>query len=98
MCKEVEKVLEEIKNENVPTCTVEMDGETRQSNDFVCVMSGDNGDASLFYYTDALSLGMSMKLIAKAFVETLQQLTEEERQSINEVLGDAFVFDKPQED
>lgn len=95
MCKEVEKVLKEATNE--PTCTVVMDGETHQSNDFVCVMARENGDASIFYNTDALTLGMAMKMVAKSFVECMGQLTEEEQAMVSEVLGDSFIFDKPQE-
>ena len=93
MCDKIEKVLNETEAE--PTCTVNMDGTEHVSNDFVCIMARDNGDASLFYNTDALTLGMSMKMVAKAFVDTMHQLSEEERQSIQEVLGDAYVVDAP---
>lgn len=95
MCKEVEKVLEQ-GVEAQPTCTISMDGKEHTSDDFVAILSRENGDASLFYNTDALTLGMSMKMVAKAFVDAMHQLTEEERQSIQEVLGEAFVADKPE--
>lgn len=86
MCKEVEKVLE--KNTEVqPTCTVNMDGVDYTSDDFVCILSRDNGDASIFYNTDALTLGMAMKMVARSFVEAMKQLTEEERNSVCEVLN-----------
>ena len=96
MCKKVEAVLAEGITMD-PRCEVTMDGTTHVSDDFVCVMARENGDASIFYNTDALTLGMSMKMVAKSFVEAMHQLTEEERQSIQEVLGDAMVYDKPQE-
>lgn len=97
MCKNVEKKLEETAEMPV-SCTVEMDGKTHTSDDFVCVMTRENGDASLFYNTDALTLGMAMKMVARAFVETSSQLTEEERTEVTEVLGAAFVADKPEEE
>lgn len=96
MCKEVEKVLRESTNE--PACTVVMDGETHQSNDFVCVMARESGDTSIFYNTDALTLGMSMKMVAKSFVECMGQLNEEEQAMVSEILGDSFILEKANED
>lgn len=95
MCKEVEKVLEQ-GTEVQPTCTINMDGNEHVSDDFVAILTRENGDASLFYNTDALTLGMAMKMVAKAFVDAMHQLTEDERQSIQEVLGESFVCDKPE--
>lgn len=101
MCKEVEKVLMETANEESDKaqtlCRVYMDGNVRASEDFICVLNGENGDASMFYNTDALSLGMAVKMVSRAFVEAMHQCTEEERAEITDILGDAFVFDKPQE-
>lgn len=79
-------------------CEITMDGTTHSSDDFVAILSKENGDASIFYNTDALTLGMSMKLIAKTFVEALSELSEEERAMVNDVLGDALVFNKPEEE
>ena len=76
-------------------CTVEMDGKTTQSDDFVAILSKENGDASIFYNTDALTLGMAMKMVARAFVECMNMCTEEERTEITEVLGAAFIADQP---
>lgn len=99
MCKEVEKVLSETAQAVEPEaiCTVVMDGTTRESDDFVAILTGDNGDASIFYNTDALTLGMAMKMVSKVFVEAMHNLPEDERNEVTEILGDAFVFDKPQE-
>ena len=96
MNKTVEEVLKEATDRPI-SCTVVMDGETHTSDDFVCVLSRDNGDASIFYNTDALTLGMAMKMVAKSFVEAMGQLPEEERQQVSEILGEAFVVDKEQE-
>lgn len=97
MCKNVEAVLD---NAIVmdPRCEVTMDGVGHVSDDFICILNKENGDASIFFNTDALSMGMAMKMVSKSFVEMMYQLSEEERREISEVLGDAFVFDKPQED
>ena len=97
MSKEVEKVLEE-KTGMPVKCTVLMDGLVHESDDFVCIMAKENGDASIFYNTDALTLGMAMKMVSKSFVEAMYQLSEEERSSVQEILGDAAVYDKPQEE
>ncbi len=79
------------------TCTVEMDGKTTTSDDFVAILSKENGDASIFYNTDALTLGMAMKMVARAFVECMDKCSEKEREEITEILGAAFVADKPAE-
>ena len=74
--------------ENKFSCTVEMDGKTTTSDDFVAILSKENGDASIFYSTDALTLGMAMKMVARAFVECMNECTEEERAEILDVLGE----------
>lgn len=80
------------------TCTVEMDGKTTTSDDFVAILSKENGDASIFYNTDALTLGMAMKMVARAFVECIDKCPEKEREEITEILGAAFAADKPAEE
>ena len=83
---------------NKDVCTVQMDGEVKESTDFVAILSKDNGDASLFYCTDALTLGMAMKMVAKAFITEMNELSDEERSQIEEILGDAFIKEKVEED
>lgn len=97
MCKEIEKVLKE-STPDVTVCTVVMDGKEHASDDFVCVLSRDTGDASIFYNTDALTLGMAMKMVAKAFVEAMGQLPEEERTEVSAILGDAFAVEQHSEE
>ena len=80
------------------TCTVEMDGKTTISDDFVAILSKENGDASIFYNTDALTLGMAMKMVARACVECMDKCPEKEREEITKILGAAFVADKPVEE
>lgn len=83
--------------DNKIMCTVIMDGNTTQSDDFVAILSKENGDAAIFYNTDALTLGMAVKMVARAFVECMHNCTEEERAEITDILGEAFVADKPVE-
>lgn len=90
MCKEVEKILNEGINKDVATCVVVMDGKEQASDDFVAVLSREDGNASILYNTDALTLGMAMKMIARAFVDSMKQLTEEEREMVNSALGEDF--------
>ena len=67
-----------------------MDGMEYLSDDFVCVMTRPSGETSIYYNTDALTLGMSMKMVAKAFVDCMNNLTEEERNEVSEILGGDF--------
>ena len=80
--------------ENKDLCTVNMDGNEYQSEDFVAVLAKDNGDASLFYQTDALTLGMAMKMVAKAFIVEMNELPDEQRSEIEDILGDAFIKER----
>ena len=83
---------------NMPdNCQILMDGELTSSNDFVAVLARDNGDASIYYNTDALTLGMAVKLIAKEFVRCVSECTPSEQQEIEAVLGDAFVLERLRE-
>lgn len=96
MCKRVEEIL----NNNdaaQPTVTVVMDGKEHSSNDFVAILAKDNGDAAIFYNTDAMTLGMAMKMVSRAFVDAMDNLPEDERRSISEVLSGNF-DDDDQED
>jgi len=72
-------------------CTVTLDGVTTQSDDFVAVLAKENGDASIAYNTDALTMGMAMKMVAKSFIECMDACTEKERAEITEILGTAFI-------
>ena len=84
-------------NKDITMCTVEMDGVTTKSDDFVTVLSKDTGDASIIYHTDALTLGMALRLVALSFVECLDKCSEEERATINEILGTSYPIEAPSE-
>lgn len=67
-------------------CTVEMDGEVRSSDDFVAILASEDGNTSITYNTDAMTLGVAFKMIARAFVECMKECSEEERHAISEAL------------
>ena len=81
-----------------PVCSVRMDGEFTESDDFVAILSRSNGDASIYYNTDALTLGMAMKMVAKEFVTCVSQCTLAEQQEIQAILGDAFILERLREE
>ena len=73
-----------------PICSVMMDGDIQVSDDFVAVLSKPDGGAAVFYNTDAMTLGMSIKLIAHAYLTLMQEVSEDEQSEIVSILGDAF--------
>lgn len=75
-------------------CTVQMDGDQHESDDFVAILARESGDASIFYNTDALTLGMAVKMVAKECARCLNDLSPEERKEVTDILGDAFIYDQ----
>jgi hypothetical protein len=73
-------------------CTVRMDGALYESDDFVAILSKKNGDTSIFYNTDALTLGMAFKLVAKEFVKCVEQCSPSEQQEIKAILGNVHIY------
>jgi hypothetical protein len=67
-------------------CMVSMDGKPVASDDFVAVLTKSNGDATLLFQTDALTLGLALQLITKAFTEALAKCSVDERKEINDIL------------
>jgi len=73
---------------NLPdACTVRMDGALYESDDFVAILSKKDGDTAIFYNTDALTLGIAFKLVAKEFVKCVEQCSPSEQQEIKAILG-----------
>ena len=73
-------------------CTVRMDGALYGSDDFVAILSKKDGDTSIFYNTDALTLGMAFKLVAKEFVKCVEQCSPSEQQEIKAILGSVHIY------
>jgi len=71
-----------------PTCTVCMDGECVTTNDFVAIVVKDNWDTMLVFNTDALTLGMGLRLLTKTFAEAMAASSEEEREEVRRILED----------
>ena len=80
------------------SCSVLMDGKTQTSRDFVAILAKENGDTSIFFNTDALTLGLAMKLIAKEFVICVSECSLSEQQEIEAILGDAFILERLRQD
>lgn len=76
-------------------CNVTMDGRKVSSSDFVAVITKDTGDTAIMYNTDALTLGMAVKMVTMAFVRSMNECSPEERQQITKILGGAFVSEQP---
>lgn len=75
-------------------CTVRMDGELHESRDFVAILSRENGDSTIFYNTDAMTLGIAVKMIAKEFVTQLNECSHAEQKEIRDILGDGFIQER----
>lgn len=75
-------------------CAVAMDGDVKQSTDFIAILHKSNGDASIMYNTDTLSIGMAVKMLAKVYVDSLSKCSDDERREIEATLGEALAFDK----
>lgn len=72
---------------NEPKCTVVMDEERRESTDFVAVLAKEDGGATLFYNTDAMTLGIACKMLTKEFLKEMSKLSEEDQNEICSILG-----------
>lgn len=69
-----------------PRCSITMDGELTVCDDFIAVICKDDGNVEIIVNTDALTLGMAMKLVAKTFVEVFEECTSEEQDEIASIL------------
>lgn len=86
--------MEEKEIKGLDNCSVRLDDKVYNSTDFVAFLAQPSGDVSIFYNTDALTLGMALKMLARQFVECLEQCTEEERNQVEQILGDAFIAER----
>jgi len=81
-----------------PTCTVRMDGEEVTTDDFIAIVVNDEADAVLIFNTDALTLGMALRLLTKSFAEMMAECTEEERNEIKAVLNNEHFIKQTDEE
>jgi len=76
------------------SCTVRMDGKLYESRDFVAVLSKEDGDASILYNTDAMTLGMAIKLVSREYIRCINECTPLEQSEIESILGEIFVSER----
>jgi hypothetical protein len=81
---------QKFKLQEQPVCSVMMDGDVHVSDDFIAILSDETGKTSIMYNTDAMTLGMAIKLIAHAYLERVRELSEDEQSSIVAILGPEF--------
>lgn len=67
-------------------CTVEMDGETYEGKDFVAIITKEDGNHSMFYNTDPVTIGIAIKMLTERFDAMMKEYSEEDRREICEVL------------
>jgi hypothetical protein len=60
----------------------------------VAVLAHEDGNASIYYNTDALTMGIAIKMLTGEYVKMIQQLPEQERYEVLEILGSAFDPDR----
>jgi len=71
----------------VPSCTVTMDNSINRFTDFVTVGWDNNKDnAVIIQNADAITLGFAYLMIAKAFKDSYDSLTDAERAIVDESL------------
>lgn len=83
----VEDVMKELPgNDKVNMCSVSMNGESLDSSDFVAVLREVDGNHTIFYNTDAVTLGIAAKLTTDAFFKELNKLPVEQRAEVENYL------------
>jgi hypothetical protein len=70
------------------SCTVKMNDTVDTFTDFVAVgYSTETGETTMLHNTDALTLGQAYLMLAKAFNDSMSQLSPEERANVVDCLG-----------
>lgn len=73
-------------------CTVRLEDELVQSDDFVAILAKEDGDVTIYYNTDALTLGLAFKLVLREFITCLHKCSEEEQELILDTLDLQFLL------
>lgn len=71
---------------STPTCTITMDGEVVDTNDFIAIINDADGETHLMYNTDPVTLGQAIQMLSARFEELMTSYPEETRNEIMEVL------------
>lgn len=67
-------------------CEVRYEGEVIKSDDFVVVVADEKVGAKMVFNADAITLGMAVQMIASAYHEVYDKLSEEEQKAVTEAL------------
>lgn len=87
-----EQAVEDVMKDSI-SCIVTNGSQIDSSSDFIAILHKANGDATVSYNTDAVSLGMAVRTLAMYFVEATKNLTDEERAQLNVLFEDATPFE-----
>ena len=68
-------------------CRIEINGDVRESEDFICVCADEEKGAVMYFNTDALTMGMAVQMITNAFRKAMDELSEEDQKEVFEALG-----------
>ncbi len=69
------------------TCVVEMNGKAYISTDFIAILCTPDGETTLHYNTDVVTMGMAIQMISRRYAEHLASLPEETQNAVREVLA-----------
>ena len=70
-----------------PHCTVTMDQEIVESDEFLAFIVKSDGDVGMYYSTDAMTMGMAMQMCIREFTFLMSKISEEEQAEIHAILG-----------
>ena len=80
-----------------PQCMISMDGINEVASDFIAILEKPDGTTSLRYFTDPLSMGLAVKLLASAYRDMLKECTPEEQTEIRSIVGE-FCYESKDEE
>ena len=69
------------------TCVVEMNGNAHISTDFIAILCTPDGETTMHYNTDVVTMGMAIQMISRRYAEHLALLPEETQNAVREVLA-----------
>lgn len=68
-------------------CVVVTDSKARiEATEFITVLPKEDGDTSVVYHTDTLSMGIAAKMLYNIYAEMLEKETEESRAEISKIV------------
>lgn len=74
------------------SCTLFVDGQVISTTDFAIVIAEENGNTILHYNTDVVTLGLGVKMMAKAFQEHIDDCDTELRNEVYAILANKYLI------